>query len=50
MKGEYPKSFSKSDIHTNLDLSREVVVDDKYGTPHDEMDMDRMGKLQQLRV
>lgn len=34
----------------SIELANPVVVSDKHGTQHDKMDMDRMGKLQQLRV
>jgi len=33
--------------HSDADAT---VVHEKYGNEHDEMDMDRMGKLQELRV
>ena len=38
------------DIHTCTRLTNTVPTGEKHSTPHDEMDMDRMGKLQQLRV
>jgi hypothetical protein len=51
MESEYQKSPLKSaDVQTNTRSADEVVVDEKYGTLHDGLDMDRMGKLQQLRV
>jgi hypothetical protein len=51
MERNYEKAHSKGgDIHTSTQLTDTVAVGEKNGTQHDEMDMDRMGKLQQLRV
>jgi hypothetical protein len=51
MEGNYEKTPPKGgDIHTSTQLTNTVAVGEKNGTQHDEMDMDRMGKLQQLRV
>jgi hypothetical protein len=35
---------------SNVEVSHTVAGDDRHGTQHDKMDMDRMGKLQQLKV
>ena len=37
-------------VHASVNTTNGGAVSEKYGTPHDEMDMNRMGKLQQLRV
>jgi hypothetical protein len=51
MDSEYAKSASKGDeVQTTARSTDEVAVDEKYGTQHDGLDMERMGKLQQLRV
>lgn len=42
---------SKGDsVHASVDPTEAGRVSEKNGTLHDEIDMDRMGKLQQLRV
>lgn len=33
-----------------IELANTTAVYEKYGNQYDEMDMDRMGKLQELRV
>jgi choline transport protein len=38
------------DSHNSLELANAVAVGEKQGTHNDETDMDRMGKLQVLRV
>jgi hypothetical protein len=51
MDSEYAKSPSKGDeVQTNARSTDEVALDERYGTQHDGLDMERMGKLQQLRV
>lgn len=37
-------------LAANVEEANTVAVYEKFGTQHDELDMDRMGKLQQLRV
>jgi hypothetical protein len=39
-----------SALAANVEEANTVAVYEKFGTQHDEIDMDRMGKLQQLRV
>lgn len=36
--------------HDSIELANTVAVSEKHGTQSDERDMDRMGKLQELRV
>jgi hypothetical protein len=36
--------------HTSIELANAAVVSEKHGTAEDANDMDRMGKLQVLRV
>lgn len=51
MDSKFPTETSTGgDIRTSIELANVVAVYEKYGTQHDKMDMDRMGKLQQLRV
>lgn len=38
------------DSPTSIELANQTAVGEKYGTRSDESDMDRMGKLQELRV
>lgn len=35
---------------TQVEVANTTAVYEKYGNQYDEMDMDRMGKLQELRV
>lgn len=35
---------------SQIEIANTTAVYDKYGNKYDEMDMDRMGKLQELRV
>lgn len=46
MKG--PSETARS--HNSLELANAIAVTEKQGTHGDEVDMDRMGKLQVLRV
>jgi choline transport protein len=39
-----------TDFRTSIELANAYAVSEKHGTHGDEMDMDRMGKLQVLRV
>lgn len=39
-----------TDSHNSIELANAVAVSEKHGTQSDEKDMDRMGKLQELRV
>ena len=43
-------AVSNSVNHTALDDANAAAVAEKHGTEYDERDMDRMGKLQQLRA
>jgi hypothetical protein len=36
--------------HDSIELANATAVNEKHGTQRDELDMDRMGKLQQLKV
>ncbi|ORX94415.1 GABA permease [Clohesyomyces aquaticus] len=46
----YPEHAKSSGVQTtNVELANAVAVGEKHGTSHDLSDMDRMGKLQQLR-
>ncbi|KAI5373850.1 hypothetical protein J4E82_007391 [Alternaria postmessia] len=38
-----------TDFRTSIELANAYAVSEKHGTHGDEMDMDRMGKLQVLR-
>ncbi|KAH7125533.1 amino acid/polyamine transporter I [Dendryphion nanum] len=38
-----------SNIDTTIEAANAIAVNEKHGTKNDELDMDRMGKLQQLR-
>jgi hypothetical protein len=51
MESNYEETPPKGgDVHTSTQLTNKAAVGEKNGTQHDEMDMDRMGKPQQLRV
>jgi hypothetical protein len=51
MESEHPKAPSKSDnVYTSTRSTNKAAIDEKHGTQNDGLDMDRMGKLQQLRV
>jgi hypothetical protein len=39
-----------TDFRTSIELANAYAVSEKHGTREDERDMDRMGKLQVLRV
>jgi hypothetical protein len=39
-----------TDSRNSIELANTVAVSEKHGTQSDERDMDRMGKLQELRV
>jgi hypothetical protein len=39
-----------TDSRNNIELADTIAVSEKYGTQSDGRDMDRMGKLQELRV
>lgn len=39
-----------SESRNSIELANTVAVSEKHGTQSDERDMDRMGKLQELRV
>jgi hypothetical protein len=39
-----------SEQTAHVDVANATAVYEKYGNQYDEMDMDRMGKLQELRV
>lgn len=46
LEGSSPATGS----HNSIELANTVAVSEKHGTQSDERDMDRMGKLQELRV
>lgn len=37
-------------VHRSIEIANEYLVTEKKGTQNDALDMDRMGKLQQLQV
>lgn len=39
-----------TDFRNSVELANAVAVNEKHGTQGDELDMDRMGKVQVLRV
>ena len=39
-----------TDFRNSVELANAVAVNEKHGTHSDEVDMDRMGKVQVLRV
>jgi hypothetical protein len=51
MDSKHPAEATKgSDSPVSVHPEDAGLVDEKHGTRYDEQDMDRMGKLQQLRV
>jgi len=59
MAVEYEKGLSeagaavevvRNEGRTSIEDANAALVYEKYGTQHDKVDMDRMGKLQVLRV
>jgi hypothetical protein len=51
MDNKHPAEATKgSDSPISVRPEETGLADEKHGTRYDEQDMDRMGKLQQLRV